>query len=63
MHEPKSMVDDKQCDKLELAVESASNLHSLRVSGCRLLRFCIGHYHSDSGFLANIENAFCFVCS
>lgn len=62
MHQPESTDDDKQCDKLESAMESASNLHLLWVSvvgGCVSVLGCC---HRNSGFLTNIENAFCFVC-
>lgn len=43
--------------KLELVVESASNLRLLSVSGCWLLHvlFVLQRYYSSNGFLANIE--------
>lgn len=62
MHQPKSTDGDKQCDRLDLAVESASNLHLLWVHGCWCCVYVGGHYYSNRGFCANIENDFCFVC-
>lgn len=49
-HQLESTDDDKQCDKLELVVESTSNLHLLWVSGCWLLCFVLGFSHSNSSF-------------
>ena len=57
------MDDARHCDKLELVVEIASNLHllSFLVVGCCVfcfVLFCffvLGHYYSSSDFLANIE--------
>lgn len=56
MHQPKSMDDARHCDKLQLVVKSASNLHllSFLVVGCCVF-FVLGHYYSGSDFLANIE--------
>lgn len=51
-HQLESTDDDKQCDKLELVVESTSNLHLLWVSGCWLLCFVLGFSHSNSSFFS-----------
>lgn len=55
MYQPKSVDDARHCDKLELVVESASNLHllSFLVVGCYPF-FVLRRYYSSSDFLANI---------
>jgi hypothetical protein len=48
-------------DKLELATKSASDLYLLGFWLLLVVFFVLGHHHGNSGFLVNIENAFCFV--